>query len=117
MGNTPPDRLGMTAGTTNLVRQLGVAFGSALGALVWAASDDGVTAFRTGSGAGALLVAGVIAAVAFAVRAPATPKPAPSPPARSGRGRRPHHRQPFHRLHRQRFAPLRMRVRRRHARA
>ncbi|MFD3893353.1 MFS transporter [Streptomyces cellulosae] len=86
MGNTPPDRLGMTAGTTNLVRQLGVAFGSALGALVWAASDDGVTAFRTGSGVGALMVAGVIAAVAFAVRAPATPEtgtesPQPAPAA------------------------------------
>lgn len=80
MGNTPPDRLGMTAGTTNLVRQLGIAFGSAVGALVWATADSGLTAFRTGVAAGTLLVATVIATVALGVRAPAAPEPAGESP-------------------------------------
>jgi MFS family permease len=47
MGNAPGDRLGLTAATSNLVRQVGIAAGSATGAALWtwsgpAALDTGV---------------------------------------------------------------------------
>ncbi|MER5214333.1 MFS transporter [Streptomyces sp. NPDC002838] len=44
MSNAPQDRLGMISGTTSLVRQLGAAAGSALGAALWATSPGGATA-------------------------------------------------------------------------
>ena len=54
MGNAPRERLGLTAATSNLVRQLGVAFGSATGAALWAASGSG--ALRRGVGLGVVLL-------------------------------------------------------------
>jgi predicted MFS family arabinose efflux permease len=44
MSNAPQDRLGMISGPTSLVRQLGAAAGSALGAALWATSPGGATA-------------------------------------------------------------------------
>jgi predicted MFS family arabinose efflux permease len=44
MSNVPQDRLGMISGTTSLVRQLGAAAGSALGAALWATSPGGALA-------------------------------------------------------------------------
>lgn len=38
MGNAPREQLGLTAATSNLVRQLGVALGSAAGAALWVVS-------------------------------------------------------------------------------
>ncbi|MCT2582814.1 MFS transporter [Actinophytocola gossypii] len=59
MGNAPSSRLGLTAATSNLVRQLGVAFGSAAGAALWAVS--GADALRVGValGVGLAVAAGI----------------------------------------------------------
>ena len=47
MGNAPREQLGVTAATSNLVRQVGIAAGSATGATLWSLAD-GTTALRTG---------------------------------------------------------------------
>ncbi|HEX6360031.1 MFS transporter [Actinophytocola sp.] len=46
MGNAPGEQLGLTAATSNLVRQVGIAAGSATGALLWTVA--GPSALRTG---------------------------------------------------------------------
>jgi MFS family permease len=47
MGNAPRERLGVTAATSNLVRQVGIAAGSATGAALWSLAG-GEQALRTG---------------------------------------------------------------------
>jgi MFS family permease len=46
MGNAPGEQLGLTAATSNLVRQVGIAAGSATGAALWTVA--GTSAMRTG---------------------------------------------------------------------
>jgi predicted MFS family arabinose efflux permease len=46
MGNAPREQLGLTAATSNLVRQVGIAAGSATGAALWVWS--GSAGLRTG---------------------------------------------------------------------
>jgi MFS family permease len=46
MGNAPREQLGLTAATSNLVRQVGIAAGSATGAALWTLA--GTSALRTG---------------------------------------------------------------------
>ncbi|MBB4912603.1 MFS transporter [Actinophytocola algeriensis] len=47
MGNAPREWLGVTAATSNLVRQVGIAAGSATGAALWSLAGD-ASALRTG---------------------------------------------------------------------
>jgi predicted MFS family arabinose efflux permease len=47
MGNAPREQLGVTAATSNLVRQVGIAAGSATGAALWSLAG-GTSALRTG---------------------------------------------------------------------
>lgn len=47
MGNAPREQLGLTAATSNLVRQVGIAAGSATGAALWTTADS--SALRTGA--------------------------------------------------------------------
>ena len=60
MGNAPRERLGLTAATSNLVRQVGIAAGSASGAAVWSLVG-GESALRVGFAValGLVLVCGV----------------------------------------------------------
>jgi MFS family permease len=44
MGNVPRERLGLTAATSNLVRQVGIAAGSATGAALWSLSANPLVA-------------------------------------------------------------------------
>jgi MFS family permease len=66
MGNAPREQLGLTAATSNLVRQLGVALGSAAGAALWVVSGDGSgsSALRQGMAlaVGLLVMTGVAVA-------------------------------------------------------
>ncbi|MFD7510594.1 MFS transporter [Streptomyces sp. NPDC059853] len=68
---TPPGRLGTTAGTTNLARQLGLALGTACGAAWWAGATTGAGAVRS-----AALTSTALALVALTVLA-RTAAPAP----------------------------------------
>ncbi|MGW3295790.1 MFS transporter [Streptomyces xiamenensis] len=82
MNATPPGRLGMTAGTTNLVRQLGLALGTACGAAWWAGAATGATAVRLGaltSAALALVVLTVVARTTAAAPQAHAPRPAAGP--------------------------------------
>lgn len=60
MGNAPRERLGVTAATSNLVRQVGIAAGSAAGAALWSAVG-GLVALRVGFAValGSVLVCGL----------------------------------------------------------
>jgi len=62
MGNTPRDQLGLTSATSNLVRQLGIAFGSATGAALWAVADSAALRWGAAVGATFLVIAGVVVA-------------------------------------------------------
>jgi MFS family permease len=74
MGNAPRARLGLTAATSNLVRQLGAAFGSAAGAVSWALAEGqavrqvAALALVLVAGAGLTLVRTAVPAAAPAVR-------------------------------------------------
>jgi predicted MFS family arabinose efflux permease len=54
MGNAPRDQLGLTAATSNLVRQVGIAAGSSAGAALW--TWTGPPALRTGAMAAFALI-------------------------------------------------------------
>ncbi|OLF17809.1 MFS transporter [Actinophytocola xanthii] len=74
MGNAPRARLGLTAATSNLVRQLGAAFGVATGAALWALADEqavrqvAAVALALVAGAGLTLIRTGMPAAAGAAR-------------------------------------------------
>jgi hypothetical protein len=59
MGNAPRARLGLTAATSNLVRQLGAAVGAAAGAALWARAADQAVRQVTGFALALVAVAGL----------------------------------------------------------
>lgn len=73
MGNAPRERLGLTAATSNLVRQLGVALGSAAGAGLWAVSAESALRQGLALAVGLLVMAGVAVARTGAGVAPRVP--------------------------------------------
>nr|WP_052477793.1 MFS transporter [Kibdelosporangium sp. MJ126-NF4]ADB02838.1 AzicY [Kibdelosporangium sp. MJ126-NF4]CEL14055.1 MDR-type permease [Kibdelosporangium sp. MJ126-NF4]CTQ88421.1 MDR-type permease [Kibdelosporangium sp. MJ126-NF4] len=62
MGNVPRARLGLTAATSSLVRQLGNAFGSAAGAALWAVSGSSALRWAAALAAVSMVCAGLIVA-------------------------------------------------------
>lgn len=72
MGNTPRNQLGLISATSNVVRQLGTALGSATGAALWSVS--GTSALRWGAVVGAVtLVTGGFIVVRTRAAAAAEP--------------------------------------------
>jgi predicted MFS family arabinose efflux permease len=78
MGNAPREQLGLTAATSNLVRQVGIAAGSATGAALWTLS--GSAALRTG----AIVALVLVVLCGLAVLRSGAPDPAASPVGSSG---------------------------------
>lgn len=68
MSSTPAGQLGVTGGTTNLVRQLGVALGSAAGAGLWTVQSTGTDGMRQSAALAAALALGVAVTVAVTAR-------------------------------------------------
>lgn len=62
MGNVPRERLGLTAATSSLVRQLGNAFGSAAGAALWAVAASSALRWGAALAAVSMTLAGIIVA-------------------------------------------------------
>ncbi len=78
MGNTPRPQLGLTSATSNVVRQLGIAFGSATGAALWSVTGSSALRWAAIIGAVLLVVAGTVVS-----RTRAIPAAEPAPPTRS----------------------------------
>ncbi|CAM3542064.1 MFS transporter [Kibdelosporangium persicum] len=62
MGNVPRSQLGLTAATSNLVRQMGNAFGTATGAALWALSGSSALRWGAALAAVSMVIAGVTVA-------------------------------------------------------
>ena len=82
MGNTPRAKMGLTSATSNVVRQLGIAFGSATGAALWSVSGSAALRWGATLGAVSLVVAGLI--VARTRVAPADDTPLAAQPSEPG---------------------------------
>jgi MFS family permease len=82
MGNVPREQLGLTAATSNLVRQVGIAAGSATGAVLWTVA--GSSALRTG----VAVALGLVVVCGLAVLSSSAPARTPGSPGRSSSGSR-----------------------------